>query len=608
MAFPAVFPLPHNHCSWFCFFFLLLVSYLQLAYSISLANNSSSAYRNPLSSCRPDQSVALLQFKSSFSIESVSKLRSWKANTDCCSSWDGVTCDDFGYVIGLDVSKSGLVGNIDSNNSLFNLYHLQNVNLAYNDFNLSSIPAGFVRMNRSLTHLNLSDSLLSGEVPQEIAQLTNLISLDLSFLDLVVKTRNTLLRTLMISNFSSLMELRLDGIMSDGYSTESAQEWLSEIASAELHHLQVLTLSGRNLAGSIGTSLLNSSSLSHLDLSNNDITHFPQQMFHLPNLKVLKLSGNSDLTGSLPDEFPPWTTLQQLFLTWTSFSGRIPHSIGNLKQLTHFQVGGCGFSGPLPHSLGSLEQLAFLGLGGNNFEGEIPCSFSKLSRLKEVDMSSNSFVGPIPSLEASCKTIARIELSSNKFSGPIPSSYYTNNGLPSLIDLTLSNNQLNGSIPSSLFSLPSLLVMYLDQNKFIGILEDEEEFPNSFSSPLETLDLSHNLLEGNIPNFISKLTSLSDLYLNSNNFHGVVDPRVFVSLKNLATIDLSSNIMLSIDASDIAINIPNLSVFKASSCNLSAFPEFLRYQPNLNTLDLSNNQLQGRMPAWLWNKVKTLDL
>ncbi|KAK9095828.1 hypothetical protein Sjap_021325 [Stephania japonica] len=331
-------------------------------------------------------------------------------------------------------------------------------------------------------------------------------------------------------------------------------------------------------------------------------------MLHLPNLKILVLSWNSALTGSLP-EFPPGSsTLQQLFLTGTSFSGRIPHSIGNLTQLTHVQVGVCGFSGPLPHSLGSLEQLAFLDLGRNNFEGEISCSFSKLSHLKEVDMSSNRFVGPLPSLEASCKTIARLYLSSNKFSGPIPSSYYTNNGLPSLIYLDLSNNQLNGSIPSSLFSLPCLQEMYLDQNKFIGILEDEEEFPYSFSSPLETLDLSHNLLEGNIPNFISKLTSLRGLYLNSNNFHGVVDPRVFASLKNLTTIDLSSNIMLSIDASDIAINIPNLSVFNFSSCNLSVVPRFLRHQTNSYDLDLSNNQLQGRMPAWLWNKVEILDL
>ncbi|KAK9167781.1 hypothetical protein Scep_002972 [Stephania cephalantha] len=378
------------------------------------------------------------------------------------------------------------------------------------------------------------------------------------------------------------MELHLDSFMSHGYtSTISAHEWLSVIASAELHHLQVLTFSGCELAGSIGTSMLNLSSLSHLDLSNNDITHFPQQMFHLPNLKVLDLSSNSHLTGSLP-EFPPGTALQQLFLAYTNYTGRIPHSIGNLGK------------------------LALWDLSRNNFEGEIPFSFSKLSRLEKLDMSFNGFVGPLPSLKASRKTIARINLSSNKFSGPIPSSY-ANDGLPNLTYLDLSNNQLNGTIPPSLFTLPSLQQMHLEQNKFIGILDDEA-FPNSISSPLTMLHLSYNLLEGNIPKFISKFTSLEYLFLISNNFHGAVDIRMFASIKNLSGIDLSDNIMLLIDTSDLVITIPSLSEFAASSCNLSVVPEFLRYQPVLQILDLSNNQIQGKMPDWLWTNLENVDL
>ncbi|KAK9167518.1 hypothetical protein Scep_002709 [Stephania cephalantha] len=402
------------------------------------------------------------------------------------------------------------------------------------------------------------------------------------------------------------MELHLDSFMSDGYtSATSAHEWLSAIASAKLHHLQVLTLSGCELGGSIGTSLLNLSSLSHLDLSYNDITDFPQQMFHLPNLKVLDLSHNFNLTGSFP-EFPPGSALQQLFLAYTNYTGRIPDSIGNLKQLTDLEVGHCGFFGPLPHSLGDLEQLAVLDLSWNNFEGEVPSSFSNFSRLEELDMSFNGFVGPLPSLKASCMTIARIDLSFNEFSGPIPSSY-ANNDLPNLTYLHLSNNQLNGTIPPSLFTLPSLQEMYLDQNKFIGILDDEV-FPNSISSPLTRLDLSYNLLEENILNFISKFTSLEYLDLRSNNFHGAVDPRMFTSLKNLSVIDLSDNIMLLIDTSDLVITIPSLSEFAASSCNLYAVPRFLRYQPHLYSLNLSDNQIQGKMPDWLWTNVESVDL
>ncbi|KAK9161989.1 hypothetical protein Syun_002891 [Stephania yunnanensis] len=375
------------------------------------------------------------------------------------------------------------------------------------------------------------------------------------------------------------MELHLDHFMSDGYtSATSAHEWLSVIASAELHHLQVLTLSRCKLGGSIGTSLLNLSSLSHLDLSHNYITYFPHQMFHLPNLKILDLSYNFNLIGPLP-EFLPGTALQQLFLTYTNYIGRIPDSIGNLKQLTDLEVGNCG---------------------------EVPSSFSNISRLEELDMSFNGFVGPLPSLKASCMTIARIHLSSNKFSGPIPSSY-ANNDLPNLTYLDLSNNQLNGTIPPSLFTLPSLQEMHLGQNKLIGIL-DVEAFPNSISSPLTWLDLSYNLLQGNIPKFISKFTSLERLDLRSNNFHGVVDPRMFASLKNLSLIDLSDNIMLLIDTSDLVITIPSLSEFAASSCNLSAVPRFLRYQPHLSSLNLSDNQIQGKMPDWLWTNLESVDL
>ena len=119
----------------FCLFF---ISHSQTT------SNTSSQQR-----CLPDQSSALLQLRQEFVEKrlhsddiydlldyndyynsSYPKMKSWKADGDCCSSWDGVTCDaHYGHVIGLDLSNSWLCGPLNSNSTLFRLRHLQKLNL-----------------------------------------------------------------------------------------------------------------------------------------------------------------------------------------------------------------------------------------------------------------------------------------------------------------------------------------------------------------------------------------------------------------------------------------------------------------------------------------------
>ena len=38
-----------------------------------------------------------------------------------------------------------------------------------------------------------------------------------------------------------------------------------------------------------------------------------------------------------------------------------------------------------------------------------------------------------------------------------------------------------------------------------------------------------------------------------------------------------------------------------SSCNLTSFPDFLRYQYKLKLLELSYNDIYGKIPRWIWN-------
>ncbi|KAI3980522.1 hypothetical protein MKX01_038849, partial [Papaver californicum] len=71
-----------------------------------------------------------------------SKRSSWSSSADCCSSWDGVTCDTSGRVISLDLSSEDINEGINSSSSLFKLQYLQKLNLAFNGFT-TPLPSGF---------------------------------------------------------------------------------------------------------------------------------------------------------------------------------------------------------------------------------------------------------------------------------------------------------------------------------------------------------------------------------------------------------------------------------------------------------------------------------
>ncbi|GKB00438.1 leucine-rich repeat-containing protein [Tanacetum coccineum] len=153
---------------------------------------ASSSSSTNIHKCHKKQSEALLLFKHNLSYtsytfsprctDSYPIMMSWNTSTDCCI-WNGVTCDNStGDIIGLDLNCGMLRGTIHPNSSLFNLPHLQTLNLAYNDFTGSQIPSEIGRFSNSLTHLNLSNCGFSGQIDmQTFQQLTNLTVLFLSF-------------------------------------------------------------------------------------------------------------------------------------------------------------------------------------------------------------------------------------------------------------------------------------------------------------------------------------------------------------------------------------------------------------------------------------------
>ncbi|XP_045831714.1 receptor like protein 22-like [Trifolium pratense] len=245
-------------------------------------------------------------------------------------------------------------------------------------------------------------------------------------------------------------------------------------------------------------------------------------------------------------------------------------------------------------SLFSLQYLEELDLSFNNFNSPIPSGFSKLKKLTTLDLSFCQFIGTLPNSMSNLTQLNHLDLSVNDLSGAIPNSM---SNLTSLTYLDLSDNDLSGAIPSSLFALPSLEKVFLENNQFSKL---DEVF--NVSSSIHTLDLSNNYLSGPFPISIFHLKSLTNLDLSFNKFNGSLHLDKFSELKNLTSLDISYN-NLFLNGNPINVqpsSFPAINYLNLASCNLKSFPSLLINNSAFTTLDLSNNQIPGILPNWIW--------
>jgi Leucine-rich repeat (LRR) protein len=268
-----------------------------------------------------------------------------------------------------------------------------------------------------------------------------------------------------------------------------------------------ISLSYRNLTGSIPPEIGSLTNLSFLDLSNNKLSGpIPPEIGSLTKLHSLYLN-NNNLSGPIPPELGSLTKVFFLWLTSNKLSGPIPSELGNLTALTFLLLNNNKLSG-IPPELGNLTNLSLLYLDYNSLSGPIPPELGSLINLKMLSLSFNSLSGPIPSeLGSLTNLIYDLDLSSNKLSGPIPPEL---GSLTSLENLYLANNNLSGPIPPELGSL----------------------------TRLSSLDLSNNNISGPIPPELGSLNSLKYLYLNNNNISGPI-PLELGTMTGLDTFNIS---------------------------------------------------------------------
>ena len=480
--------------------------------------------------------------------------------------WHGVTTDDDGRVIELNLQDNNLFGHIPP--QLGNLTDLTELWLVNNQLS-GEIPSELGNLT-SLTYLALYGNDLSGEIPAELANLTGLEDLHLGLNrlsgEIPAELGNlTNLESLDLwgNNMSGEIPTEMGGMTNLKHLSLDRNELTGEIPAelGDLINLVELRLNDNQLTGHIPAELGNLTELRTLDLSHNDLTGgMPSELRNLTELRTLDLSHN-DLTGGIPTELSNLAELTMLGLHSNPLGGSIPAKLGILPNLERINFTYNGLTGEIPAELGKLPKLRTLGLGGNELTGEIPAELADIETLTQLylwdnDLTAEEFLPRLGEMTA----LKSISVGGNRIAGAdvlpqavrlpnlidlhLRDAQITNEELTPYIDklanlerLILSENRLTGDeLLTQFVQLDNLMLLRLSENRLTG------EIPAAFgyNTRLDRLFLNGNQLTGTIPAELGNLSRLTYLYLNDNRLTGPV-PAELGNLTGLRFLRLNDN-------------------------------------------------------------------
>ncbi|KAH7865667.1 hypothetical protein Vadar_009569 [Vaccinium darrowii] len=501
-------------------------------------------------------------------------------------------------LVDIDLSYNELKGSIPE--AFGELVSLTNLTLASNQLE-GGLPKSFGNLSH-LQSLDLSGNQLEGGLPKSFGKLSHLQSLDLS--------GNQLEGGLPISfgNLSHLQALDLSGNQLEGG---------LPIAFGNLSHLHSLDLSGNQLQGGFPISFGNLSHLQSLDLSGNNLTEELHELLQKlsgakKSLQILDLLDNR-LTGPLPD-FTRFSMLTELYLDNNWLSGSFPQNFGNLPSLVHLSLSGNQITGSIP-DLSVFPSLEYLHLENNQLNGTIDRGLGQLHKLNDFNCTFNSLKGTISeahfsnlsslvSLDISYNALTCnfssdwvppfqlevIKLSSCKLGPRFPNWLRTQN---SSSELDISNAGIGGNIPTWFWDITRpLFYLNLSHNQINGSLPDLSSRLNNNSG----IDFSYNLLSGPIPLLPYGAFSLN---LSKNMFRGSLSFLCAIVEKLLRYIDLLEN-RLSGELPYCLSQFTELSILSLANNKLyGEIPSSIGSLSQIQILNLRDNNLSGEVPVSL---------
>jgi len=550
----------------------------------------------------------------------------WLENASICD-WYGVVCEG-NKVIKITLSNNGLTGKPSTD--LYALSKLKELNLESNniDFDFMGIEGATeletlylsstqitslkgIGGGKELTTLHLTDSYLSGPIPDELYGLTKLEQLFLNY-----------------NQFSGRLSSKV----------------------GDLINLESLYLTGNQLSGPIPNHIGYLNKLKILALAENSLDGtIPEEINNLTYLEILSLQRemgdgqSSGLSGTLPN-FNKLAHLEKLYLGYNDLSGTIPqdflNSIEDKSKPIEVDLISNSLSGTVPSSLNRFTSLNIF-LVDNNFIEIAPglCSMTQWMN-KQVAIDScdaimcapntyseygrkkddNNLCVPCPQSTSSsywgsfsCITEETVSeqrehailemlytsmggknwhLQENWMNSEVNICEWqgitcTSVGVKSVTAIRLANNALTGEVPTAIFDLENLRDLNLSQNNISLKLDNIGS-----AKKLQYLDLDDTGID-NLDG-IESATSLQILHISNNQFNEF--PGEILSLHSLATLIMSYNSFGS-SIPDLRQLNETLIFFECDQCGFKGvMPEWLNGFVKLEHLSLAGNTLTGSIP------------
>ncbi len=286
--------------------------------------------------------------------------------------WHGVEVNNQGRVVALDLYQNQLRGAIppvlgslpslvslrlEGNGGLTgpippelgDLGNLENLNLRWNHLR-ATIPPELGNLTR-LRRLDLDLARLRGSIPPEIGRLANLEYLSLS--------RNAVDEGALTGPIPDELGnlVKLDNLdLSENELTGPIPDELGNLG-----RMTRLDLSANELTGDIPGTLDNLVRLLHLDLRENSLTGtIPVGIGSLTRLSHMNLSDNQ-LAGNIPQAIGRLSELEYLWLERAGLEGPVPMQLGGVENLRELRLtGNAEMVGALPQQLTELRGLEVL--------------------------------------------------------------------------------------------------------------------------------------------------------------------------------------------------------------------------------------------------------